>query len=283
MSCLNGGIEQMEQGMMKVIDADTDKEHDQNVRLTDVEPAVLTESHAMLAGLIGREPVGRILDAPCGRGALSVQLRRMGFAVSCCDIDPGVFEVEGLPLTVANLNKDQLPFDDGAFDYIVCSGGLHRLSNLDHAVGEFARCLKPRGRLFISLPNYGSLWRRFLFLVLGSFGKDIDRPTFIQTTADSEAHFRRNLTFTQLDHYLQRHGFGEVQVFKSKTERLNLLLSPLYLLVKCAALLCGSRLRAEYSVREANLRVILLGSYQVYVRACRTSEGPIVAKLENEL
>ncbi len=260
--------------MTQVMDVDTKKQHDQNVRDTNPRPIALTESHAMLAGLIGEEPVGRILDAPCGRGALSVQLQRMGFAVSCCDIDPGIFEAEGLPLTMANLNKDQLQYDDGTFDYIVCSGGLHRLCDLDHAIGEFARCLKPRGKLFISLPNYASLWRRFLFLLLGSFGKDIDRPTFTQTTSDADAHFRRNLTFTQLDHYLQKHGFDEVDVFKSRTETLNLLLSPLYLVIKSAALLCGSRLRAEYGARKANLRMILLGSYQVYVRARRAHVSP---------
>lgn len=229
----------------------------------------------MLAGLIGREPAGRILDAPCGRGALSVRLRQMGFDVSCCDIDPGVFKAEGLPLAVANLNRDRLPYDDGAFDYIVCSGGLHRLFNIDHAIGEFARCLRAGGKLFISVPNYGCLWRRLLFLLLGSLGKDIDQPTFIQTTSEPEAHFRRNLTFTQLNHYLARHGFAEVDVFKSKTETLNLLLSPLYLVIKCAALLLGPRLRAEYGVRQANLREILLGSYQVYVRASHAQAGPI--------
>ena len=260
--------------MALVTDVETKKGYDHNVRDPNPGPIALTENHAMLAGLIGQEPAGRILDAPCGRGGLSVRLQRMGFAVSCCDIDPGVFEAEGLPLTVANLNKDQLQYDDGAFDYIVCSGGLHRLCNLDHAIGEFARCLKPRGILFISLPNYGSLWRRLLFLLLGSFGKDIDRPTFTQTTSDAEALYRRNLTFTQLDHFLKKHGFGEIDIFKSRTEILNLLLYPLYLVIKSATLVCGSRLRAEYSVRKANSRVILLGSYQVYMRARRTCVSP---------
>jgi SAM-dependent methyltransferase len=277
---LRGGEKGMElptdQDVMQETDADARKGYDQNVRGTDPKPIALTESHAMLAGLIGQEPVGRILDAPCGRGGLSVQLRRMGFAVSCCDIDPGVFKVEGLPLTVANLNRDRLPYNDGAFDYIVSASGLHRISNLDHAIGQFARCLKPRGKLFISLPNYASLWRRLLFLLLGSFGKDIDRPTFNQTTADEEAHFRRNLTFTQLDHYLQKHGFKKVDVFKSRTEMLNLLLLPLYLVIRFVSLLCGSKVRAEYNVGRANARAILLGSHHIFVRAL------IVTKLENE-
>ena len=259
---------------MKVIDTDTNKGYDHNVRQTHPGPAALTESHAMLAGLIGQEPRGRILDAPCGPGALSEQLRRMGFAVSCCDIDPGVFRVEGLSLTVANLNRDQLAYDDGAFDYIVSASGLHRISNVDHAIGQFARCLKPTGKLFISLPNYASLWRRLLFLLVGSFGKDIDRPTFHQTTADDEAHFRRNLTFTQLNHYLQKHGFEKVDVFKSRTEMLNLLLLPLYGLIKVFGLLCGAKVRAEYNVGQANAGAILLGSHHIFVRACRTCAGP---------
>jgi len=260
--------------MKQVTDVETKKGYDQNVRDTNPKLIALTESHAMLASLIGREPVGRVLDAPCGRGTLAVQLQRMGFAVSCCDIDPGVFEAEGLPLTVANLNRDQLQYDDGAFDYIVCSGGLHRLCNLDHAIGEFARCLKPRGKLFISLPNYGSLWRRLAFLSLGSFGRDVDRPTFTQTTSDAEARFRRNLTFTQFDHYLQKHGFKKVDVFKSRTETLNLLLLPLYFVIRLFSLLCGSKLRAEYNAGRANSRTILLGSYQLYVRASRAYAGP---------
>lgn len=263
-----------EQDMKQVTIAEAEEGNDQNIRNTNPERITLTESHARLADLIGREPVGRILDAHCGRGALSVQLDRMGYIVSCCDIDPGVFEADGLQLTVANLNRDKLQYDDDTFDYIVCSGGLHRLSNLDHAIGEFARYLKPRGKLFISLPNYASLWRRVLFLLLGSFGGDVDRPTFTQTTSDAEAHFRRKLTFTQLDHYLQKYGFEEVDVFKSKTETLNLLLFPFYLVIRFATFLCSSKLRAEYNVGRANLRVILFGSYQVYVRACRPCAGP---------
>jgi 2-polyprenyl-3-methyl-5-hydroxy-6-metoxy-1,4-benzoquinol methylase len=260
--------------MERVTTTNAKKVCEQSGRDGKPQEVSLTESHATLADLISQEPTGHVLDAPCGRGALALQLRRMGFAVSCCDIDPGVFEAGALPLTIANLNKDKLQYDEGTFDYIVCASGLHRISNLDHAIGEFARCLKPQGRLFISLPNYASLWRRLMFLLWGSFGRNIDRPTFNQTTSDEEAYFRRNLTFTQLDHYLHKHGFQKIDVFRSRPERLNLLLLPLYLAIKLVSVLCGPKLRTKYNVDRANARAVILGSHHLFVRACRPCSAP---------
>jgi len=237
---------------------------------TDPKPIASLESHDMLLHLINGEQRGSVLDVPCGRGALSVRLRRMGFDVSCCDIDRGLFDLHGFVLQEADLNTDKLGYPNSTFDYIVCANGLHRLFCLDNAICEFARCLKRDGKLFISIPNYASLWRRLLFLLSGSFGTGVDRPTFTQVTNDPRAYFRRNLTLTQLDRVLKKHGFSRVDVYKSRTEKLNLLAVPLYPMVRLVSCLCPSRLRLKYNLDQANSSVVLLGSDHVYVRASRS-------------
>lgn len=51
----------------------------------------------------------------------------------------------------------QLPYRDGSLDVVVIQGGLHHLEalpgDLDATLGEIARVLRPRGRLFVVEPD----------------------------------------------------------------------------------------------------------------------------------
>lgn len=52
----------------------------------------------------------------------------------------------------------ELPFDDCTFDYIHSSGVLHHLANIDNALQEFKRILKPNGIIRIMIYNYDSVY-----------------------------------------------------------------------------------------------------------------------------
>ena len=43
-----------------------------------------------------------------------------------------------------------LPFQDGSFDVVLCSGILHEIRNLDRAFRELARVIRPDGRIAIA-------------------------------------------------------------------------------------------------------------------------------------
>jgi 2-polyprenyl-3-methyl-5-hydroxy-6-metoxy-1,4-benzoquinol methylase len=45
------------------------------------------ETHDWIVDALSREKKGFLLDAPAGTGSLASRLKKMGFSVSCCDIN----------------------------------------------------------------------------------------------------------------------------------------------------------------------------------------------------
>lgn len=100
----------------------------------------------------------RVLDAGCGSGLLAAALRDQGALVSGFDLSPGMVSLarerlsDGADLRVADLGE-RLPYDDGAFDVVVCSLALHYLKDWASPLTELRRVLQPGGRLIISVPH----------------------------------------------------------------------------------------------------------------------------------
>lgn len=59
----------------------------------------------------------------------------------------------GANTSLAEAMAEALPFDDGTFDAVFCSGTLHHVDDKSLAILEMARVLKPGGRAAISEPN----------------------------------------------------------------------------------------------------------------------------------
>lgn len=55
----------------------------------------------------------------------------------------------GRPVTLQQADAHALPFDDGTFDTAVCTFGLCAFPDLDRAIGEMRRVLRPGGRLIL--------------------------------------------------------------------------------------------------------------------------------------
>jgi demethylmenaquinone methyltransferase/2-methoxy-6-polyprenyl-1,4-benzoquinol methylase len=97
-------------------------------------------------------PGDRVLDACCGTGDLAVAARRAGATVVGLDFsermlerarrkDPAVEWVQGDLL--------ELPFPDGSFDAATVGFGVRNVSDLERALGELRRVLRPDGRVGI--------------------------------------------------------------------------------------------------------------------------------------
>lgn len=118
------------------------------------------ERPAML-GLAG-DVAGRwILDAGCGSGPLTSELRERGAVVSGFDASAAMVDLArerlGLDadLRVADLAAP-LPYADGEFDDVVASLVLHYLEDWTGPLAELRRVLKSGGRLLVSVNHPGA-------------------------------------------------------------------------------------------------------------------------------
>jgi SAM-dependent methyltransferase len=95
---------------------------------------------------------GRMLDVGCDR-ALIHELRP--------DLDYTGIDIGGTPTIQINLDQTPaLPFDDDAFDCIVCTDVLEHLEHLHRTFEQIVRVLRPGGVAIISLPNCWNNLRR---------------------------------------------------------------------------------------------------------------------------
>lgn len=100
----------------------------------------------------------RVLDAGCGSGPLTAALRDRGATVSGFDLSPDMVGLarerlgDDADVRVADLGRP-LPYDDDAFDVVVCSLALHYLQDWGDPLAELRRVLRPGGRLVVSVPH----------------------------------------------------------------------------------------------------------------------------------
>jgi SAM-dependent methyltransferase len=96
----------------------------------------------------------RVLEVGCGWGELAELLaRETGAGVVATDLSPRMVELareRGVHAQVADVQA--LPFADGSFDVAVAAWMLYHVPDLDRAVSELARVLRPGGRL-VALTN----------------------------------------------------------------------------------------------------------------------------------
>jgi len=138
----------------------------------------LERVHAEIASRLGAGD--RVLDLGCGTGALAARLARDGAQVTGIDSSPAMLaqarqriRSEGLEDRVALLELGAVDLDtrfpDGSFDAVTSTLVFSELSNeeIDYALAECSRLLRPAGRLFIAdevMPRSG-LGRLATFLI----------------------------------------------------------------------------------------------------------------------
>jgi SAM-dependent methyltransferase len=108
---------------------------------------------------------GRILDIPSGSCWLHGELNDPAWDYYAADL---YSEDNAVQLEKADLNST-LPYADGFFDYVACLEGLEHAENYHHVLREFARILKPGGKLLISTPNPLNVKSRIRYLLWGTF------------------------------------------------------------------------------------------------------------------
>ncbi len=107
--------------------------------------------------IAGRDgwPYGEALEVGCGTGFFTLNLMLAGVigAASVTDISPGMVEVAQRNAAALGLNvrgevcdAERLPFDDASFDLVVGHAVLHHIPDVELALREVLRVLRPGGR-----------------------------------------------------------------------------------------------------------------------------------------
>lgn len=98
-------------------------------------------------------PVGIALDAACGTGRHTAYLAELGHEVIGVDTSSEMLARarEKVPEGVFHpADLQDLPLADDAVDLVVCAIALSHVADLDQALAEFVRVLRPNGHLVIS-------------------------------------------------------------------------------------------------------------------------------------
>jgi ubiquinone/menaquinone biosynthesis C-methylase UbiE len=115
-------------------------------------PAIGREQ-PIVHGLLEVEPVGTALDAACGTGRHAAKLAELGHYVIGVDTSEAMLAVAREKVRSAEFRHgllDALPVDDAGVDLVTCSLALTHVEDLGPVMKEFARVLRPGGRVLIS-------------------------------------------------------------------------------------------------------------------------------------
>jgi SAM-dependent methyltransferase len=183
-----------------------------NSRAGDFDPqGAFAHFGQRLVTVVGIEPGQRVLDVATGRGAVFFPaVERVGPAGEAVGVDlaEGMVratneeaEGRGLGTPVRVMDAEQLDFPDATFDRVLCGFGIMLFADLDRALGEFRRVLKPGGRLGVSTWQVAQAeYLQTVLDELGLLGTDGQRPPGWISEPD------------ELAHALERAGFADVRV-----------------------------------------------------------------------
>jgi SAM-dependent methyltransferase len=168
-----------------------------------IQSSVLRRTRAL--GL----PAGtRMLDAPCGGGALAAALRADGFEVWGTDLDTEAAGLLDGRFRTADLNE-RLPWSDGSFDLVASVEGVEHLENPFSFLREIRRVLRPNGLLLLTTPNIVSLRSRTRFFFSGFYHRD---RLPLPEAGRHPLHHIALRTFPELRYALHTSGFRLLEV-----------------------------------------------------------------------
>lgn len=135
-------------------------------------------------------PYERVLEVGCGAGLLLANLKTGTARVVGLDLHEALPRVRRMlsavhqtdePLVRGNVLA--LPFREASFDAILCMSVLEHLRDLDRAIGELRRVLRPEGKLVLGFPAKNPV-TRCLFRLVGR-DDDIIHPSSHRAILDA--------------------------------------------------------------------------------------------------
>jgi SAM-dependent methyltransferase len=145
------------------------------------------DAREMALAAVAEAAPAEVLEVGCGPGELAVEIvSRTGARVRALDLSPRMVELalgRGVDARVGDVQE--LPFDDGAFDCAVAAWMLYHVPDVDRALSELARVLRPGGRLVAVTNSHRHLAE--LYELLGKA-----RVPYPFGAEEGEEHLRRH-------------------------------------------------------------------------------------------
>lgn len=116
---------------------------------------------ATIRGLAACGPDGglpRVLDVGCGEADLHAALRPRTAVLAGCDVNAGdiASAAAAYPGAAAGYrvaDAARLPWENGAFDVVLCLEAIEHVADVGAALAQAARVLRPGGTLVLTCPN----------------------------------------------------------------------------------------------------------------------------------
>jgi SAM-dependent methyltransferase len=152
--------------------------------LNDIsEYAWVYERHRVFPAIFENRCHKKIIDLSAGVGCVAQRIRDNYQAeLVCNDISPTCLNVlRKLGLATCSFDLDHyetpFPFDDGSFDAAISLATIEHLTYPDHFLSETHRILAHGGSLYISTPNYASLYSVLKILLSGIVHDPLSKET----------------------------------------------------------------------------------------------------------
>lgn len=153
-------------------------------------------------------PGSRVLDIACGRGAVSFPAAEMaGVAGSVVGIDISRSMIDhlnkeiakrgSLTIEIANMDAEDLQFNDQSFDYVLCGFGIFFCPDPIGALKEAFRVLKANGTIAISTWEGNETRRKMIRDALAALPYEVNAGEalcMLPRGFESEDEIRNNLT-----------------------------------------------------------------------------------------
>ncbi len=167
---------------------------------------------------------GKCLDIGCATGVLSYYLRHKGGYWISADIDEeNLSETKSLVKeNVIRIDERNLSFKDEIFDCVVVLDFLEHIEDDDALLSEIRRVLKPKGKVYISVPRIEGL------LLINKLKR------LIGITQEYYGHKRPGYSFAGLRDKLKKNGFeilAQRTFSKFFTEAIELVINSIYILL----------------------------------------------------
>lgn len=179
---------------------------------------------------LARIPSGaHVLDVATGRGAalfpaaesVGTQGRVIGIDLSEGMVQETAKELARLGLSsnveVRQMDAEHLQFPDESFDYVLCAFGIFFFPQLDRAMSEFRRVLKPNGRIVVTTweKSWDEHWGWFDELVKTHIPPEPEASRPAESDSASQPIFD---TPEGLKAILNKAGFADIQIVFEATD-----------------------------------------------------------------